>query len=186
MNMRTSAALAALVGAASVAGSADGAVVVLGGQLAEACSRAAMAGEYGRQHEDLCTMALDTENLRPRDRAGTLVNRGVMRIRRKEWSDALDDLRVAERLKSNMGEIYVNRGAVYIAQGKFEESLEQISKGMALGVEEPAKAYYNRALAYESVGDVKAAYFDYKKSVELDPKWGEAERELRRFTVSSR
>ena len=52
-----------------------------------------------------------------------------------------------------------------------------------LGPEEPEKAYYNRGLANEGLDDVKAAYFDYLRALELKPDWPIPQRELRRFSV---
>ena len=63
-----------------------------------------------------------------------------------------------------MGEAYVNRGAVLIGEHHYAESLGDLNKGLQLGVEEPAKVYFNRALAYEGMDDEKSAYFDYQKA----------------------
>jgi tetratricopeptide (TPR) repeat protein len=59
-----------------------------------------------------------------------------------------------------------------------------LNKAIALGVDEPAKAYYNRALAYEGLEDAKAAYFDYQKAIELSPDWSAPREQLVRFKVS--
>ena len=77
-----------------------------------------------------------------------------------EWESATRDFNVAVRTRGDLGEAYVNRGAAYIGQGRFADSLVEINRGIELGVEEPAKAYYNRALAYEGLEDAKSAYFD--------------------------
>ena len=61
------------VTALAVADAARGAVTVIGGGLAEACSQAAMAGEDDPRFQELCTLALDTELMNARDRAGTFV-----------------------------------------------------------------------------------------------------------------
>ena len=69
---------------------------------------------------------------------------------------------------------------------RFADGLADLNKGIGLGVEEPAKAYYNRALAYEGLDDVKSAYFDYQKAVELSPGWDAPKQELTRFHVARR
>ena len=165
------------------AGQASGAVTVIGSTLAHACSKAAFDGQTARKYEDLCTLALEGELLSQRDRAGTFVNRGVLRLRRSEFLSATSDFNRAMSLRGDLGEAYVNRGAAALGQHKFREGLNDLNKALELGVEEPEKAYYNRALAYEGLDDLKAAYFDYQKAVELKPEWDAPKKELARFTV---
>ena len=172
------------VTALAVAGAARGAVTVIGGGLAEACSQAAMAGEDDPRFQELCTLALDTELMNARDRAGTFVNRGVLKLRRAAYVEATRDFDRAVRLHPDLGEGYVNRGAAYIGQARFTESLTEINRGIELGVEEPHKAYYNRALAHEGLEDAKSAYMDYQQALALAPGWEAPRKELLRFTVT--
>ena len=85
-----------------------------------------------------------------------------------------------------MGEAYVNRGAAAIGDHRYAESRPDLNKAIELGTEEPAKIYYNRALAYEGLDDVKSAYFDYLKAAELSPDWPAPKDELVRFSVAPR
>ncbi len=163
-----------------------GSVTVIGGGLAEACSKAALSGKTDLRFERSCTDALDTEMLSPRDRAGTFVNRGVLKLRRTAFEAAIKDFDSALDLQPSMGEAYVNRGAEAIGEHRYAESLPDLNKAISLGVEEPAKAYFNRALAYEGLDDVKSAYFDYQKAVELSPDWEAPKNELLRFHISSK
>jgi tetratricopeptide (TPR) repeat protein len=181
---RSSAFLVILLWAAASA--AQAAVTVIGGDFANACSRAAVVGESDLSFEALCNDALDYELLNQRDRAGTFVNRGVMRLRRLSYEDARRDFDAAVKLQSNLGEAYVNRGAAKIGLRRYAESLADLDRGIELGASEPEKAYFNRALAHEGVGDLKKAYFDYLKAAELSPDWPDPKRELARFTVSPR
>lgn len=174
------------IAALAVATAAEGAVTVIGGGLAEACSDAAINGENDTRYEAVCTMALDTEFMKPRDRAGTYVNRGVLKLRRASFQDAARDFDQAVRLQPEMGEAYVNRGAAAIGQKRYADSLADINRALELGVSEPEKAYYNRALAHEGLEDAKAAYFDYRKAVEIAPDWTAPREQLTRFTVSRR
>jgi tetratricopeptide (TPR) repeat protein len=179
---------AMLVGLAAVmvGTEAQPSVTVIGGGLAEACSRAALSGKPQPRLEDTCTEALDKEMLNNRDRAGTLVNRGVLKMRRMSWEAATKDFNEAVRIKPDLGEAYVNRGAVKIGEHHYAESLPDLNKGLQLGVVEPAKVYYNRAMAYEGLDDAKSAYFDYQKAVELSPDWAAPKDELVRFHVERR
>jgi tetratricopeptide (TPR) repeat protein len=174
--------LAALLAAAGARAS----VTVIGGGQAEACSKAAISGKSDIRSELTCTSALDTELLSPRDRAGTFVNRGVLKLRRTAFEAAIKDFNSAVALQPTMGEAYVNRGAAAIGEHRYAESLPDLNKGISLGLEQPAKAYYNRALAYEGLDDVKSAYFDYQKAVELSPDWQAPKTELLRFHVSAK
>ena len=174
------------VTALAVAGAARGAVTVIGGGLAEACSQAAMAGEDDPRFQELGTLALDTELMNARDRAGTFVNRGVLKLRRAAYVEATRDFDRAVRLHPDLGEAYVNRGAASIGRRLYAQSLPDINKGLELGVSEPAKAYYNRALAHEGLEDAKSAYLDYRKAQELAPDWTAPAEQLIRFTVSRR
>ncbi len=175
----------AMMGAAlAFAGSAGAAVTVIGGGLAEACANAAITGKSERRFEDLCTQSLAGEMLNTRDKAGTYVNRGVMKLRRMNYGGAVDDFNEAVRIKPDLGEGYVNRGAAALGQHRYAESMVDLNKGIALGASEPAKAYYNRALAYEGLDDAKAAYFDYQKALELSPDWSAPKEQLVRFKVS--
>ena len=174
------------IAALAVATAAEGAVSVFGGGLAEACSDAAMNGEVDARHETVCTMALDTEFMKPRDRAGTYVNRGVLKLRRASFQDATRDFDQAVRLQPEMGEAYVNRGAAAIGQERYAAGLADINRALELGVSEPEKAYYNRALAHEGLDNAKAAYFDYQKALEIAPEWTAPREQLTRFTLSRR
>jgi tetratricopeptide (TPR) repeat protein len=175
---------AALTASLAFAGAASAAVTVIGGGLAEACANAALTGKSDYRFEVLCTRALDDEMLSARDRAGTFVNRGVMKLRRMNYDAAVLDFNQAVRIKPDLGESYVNRGAAAIGQHRYPEGLADLNKGIELGVDEPAKAYYNRALAYEGMDDAKAAYFDYQKAVELSPDRNAPKEQLTRFKVS--
>jgi tetratricopeptide (TPR) repeat protein len=175
---------AAVLALAATASQAS--VTVIGGGMAQACSKAALGGETEAKFEAICTMALDSELLSLRDRAGTYVNRGVLKLRRKEFSSAQFDFNRAIETKPDLGEAYVNRGAASVGSRRFADGLTDLNKALELGVEEPEKAYYNRALAYEGLDNVKAAYLDYQKAIELKPEWEQPKKELARFTVGRR
>ena len=177
------AGVAAIAVALLAGGAARASVTVIGGGMAEDCSKAALSGKSDIQLEASCTKALEIEMLTSRDRAGTLVNRGVLKMRRLNWAGATKDFDAAVRVRPDMGEAYVNRGAVLIGEHHYAESLTDLNKGLQLGVEEPAKVYFNRALAYEGMDDEKSAYFDYQKAVELSPDWVAPKTELARFHV---
>jgi tetratricopeptide (TPR) repeat protein len=161
-------------------------VTVLGGGMARECSNAALKGEFERKFETACTLAIETEILSNTDRAGTYVNRGVLRLRRNEYAAARGDFDRALGLKPDLAEAYVNRGATLVGERRYADGLADINKALELGVDEPEKAYFNRALAHEGLDDMKQAYFDYRKALELSPEWEAPKKELARFTVQVR
>ena len=71
-----------------------------------------------------------------------------------------------------------------VAERRFREGDVEIDRGLALGADEPEKAYFNRALAWEGLDDMKAAWLDYQKALEIRPDWDAPRRELTRFTVT--
>jgi tetratricopeptide (TPR) repeat protein len=85
-----------------------------------------------------------------------------------------------------MGEALVNRGAARIGLKAPEAALADINRALELGVAEPAKAHFNRALAHERLGDLRSAWLDYTKAAELDPEWSAPRTELTRFSVTRR
>lgn len=176
-----SAALAALIWP----GSAEAATTVLGNGLAHICSEVAKAGSDDPRAIDVCTMAIENEGLTRRDLAGTYVNRGVLKMRRKAYRDARGDFNIAVKLAPTMGEAFINRGGALVGEQRYEQALADIDHGLELAPEEPEKAYYNRGLAHEGLNQVVKAYFDYKRAADLKPDWDPPLHELRRFTVQN-
>jgi len=163
---------------------AQAAVSVFGSGFAEQCYHIAKDG--GDIHGGIqdCTQALNGgDMLSDRDTAGTYVNRGVLYMVIGNYAQAEADFRKGLSIDAALGEAFVNLGAVEIAQHQYARGIADIDHGLALGPEEPEKAYYNRGLADEFLGDVKTAYFDYSKSAELKPNWQPPRTELARFSV---
>lgn len=178
------AVVASIAGLASTAAQGQ-AVTVIGGGMARLCSQAALAGQFDLDAESNCTGALTTEVLSPLDRAGTLVNRGVMKLRRKDFTAASADFDSALQAKPDLGEAFLNRGAAALGARRFGASLSDLNRAIELGVQEPEKAYYNRALAYEKLGLRQAAFSDYAKAIELRPEWQQPRTELTRLSLDN-
>jgi len=165
---------------------ASAAVSVFGGASAEACSHAAIAGKADVESIKLCDIALNYEALGPLDRAGTLINRGVMKLRRGAFEDAHADFDAGIGLAPKVGEGWINRGAMFVGEKRYRAGLDDLNRGLVLGVKEPEKAYYNRALADEGLDDETSAYLDYEQALTLKPNWDLPRHELLRFTVTRR
>jgi tetratricopeptide (TPR) repeat protein len=179
-----------LVGAATLAvfaaSSAGAAVTVMGDTNASQCSLAAFHDQADATALRLCTTALNEGTLDRRDQAGTYINRGVMQMIRMDYAAAGSDFQRAIDVDPAIGEAWINRGAVDIINKQFQRGIDDIDKGLSLGTEEPAKAYYNRAVAYEGIDDEKSAYLDYQQALTLEPGWDLPKQELLRFTVTRR
>jgi tetratricopeptide (TPR) repeat protein len=165
------------------ASGARAAVTVFGDDHAQACYQAAKNGLGGPSYLDECNQAINFGLLRDRDLAGTYVNRGAVYMTMQAWPEAEADFNHALSLQPNLGEALVNLGAAQIGLHRNQEGVDTISRGLALGSMEPEKAYFNRAIGYEALGDDKHAYYDYLKASQLAPKWVQPREELVRFTV---
>ena len=182
MNVRLLMTMTALLSLAGA--SAWSAVTIMGDSKAAECSRAALWGRADEKSLETCDLALQEEPMDQLRRAATFINRGIIHMRRKAWDQAHADFNDALRRKPELGEGWVNRGALMIGTKRFAEGLADTNKGLELGIEEPEKAYYNRAIAYEGLGDTKAANYDYSQALALSPEWEMPKKELTRFTVT--
>ena len=178
-------ALAAFLGVlAAVPTVTSASTKVIGGGMATDCSRRALAGEYDQQALRACDLALETQPLGRSDAAKTHVNRAVIYLRRADFLRSERDLSSAERLLPSLPEVFINRGAILIRTQRYADAVREIDRGLALGPSEPEKAYYNRAVARERLEDIKGAFADYSKAVQLAPNWDEPKKQLERFEVA--
>jgi tetratricopeptide (TPR) repeat protein len=167
--------------------SVSASTTVYGNGMAQLCSNAARAvaktGRADAQSLAACDIALSDESLTVRDRAGTLVNRGVLRLVLVAFADAKQDFEAAVALMPDLGAAYTNRGAALIGLKRYADGIADIDRGLSLNTEEPEKAYFNRALADEALDDAKDAYLDYSQAARLKPDWDQPKAELARFAV---
>lgn len=134
----------------------------------------------------ICDMALEQGGMSLHDLAGTYVNRGVLHFIANEFAASLRDFDAAIRADDDIGEAHANRGAALVALKRYADSIPSITRGIELESAEIEKCYFNRAIAYEEVGNVRGAYYDYLKAAELDPMWEAPKTQLTRFKVVSR
>ncbi len=181
--IRTMSASLTVAGILFVAPGAHAAVTVLGNGLAQVCFQTA---EFGGEPKDgivACSEALEQGALSLRDHAATLINRGILYSRVDDTETALKDYNEGLSIDPNMGEGYVDRGAAYIVLKRYDEALQDINKGIALNAKRLQIAYYDRAIIQEALGNVRAAYDDYKKAAEIEPDFALATEQLARFKV---
>ena len=169
--------------ACAAASSAGAAISVIGNSIANSCYRTAEFGGDDNAGINTCTYALQQESLTSRDRAATYINRGILRSRAGDSTGALADYDHGLGIDPTLGEGYVDRGATYIALRQYSEALQDINKGLDMGARQPQIAYYDRAIVNEALGNIRGAYQDYKKAVELEPDFTLATQQLSRFKV---
>lgn len=179
-------ALAAM-GVASAAAQQPNAVQVIGGDAhAQRCIDGVNSGDTSDRTIEECTRAMRYPRLTRAGEQQMLVNRGVVRLRRREADQALADFdEVISRNREN-AEAYLNRGGALVMLGRHGEAVVAITTALGLGVAEPHKAYYNRGAAREALGDLRGAYEDYSTALEIQPDWGPANAELARFARNRR
>jgi len=131
-----------------------------------------------------CSAALDAAT-ESGLRAGLLANRSYIRLRMADYPGTVADAEASLSLAPDLAAANLNRGAGLIGMGRYQDALPPLEKAVASSNGDKLKlAYYNRAIAREHLGDIRGAYFDYKKATELDPKFAPAQEQLTRFTVT--
>jgi tetratricopeptide (TPR) repeat protein len=162
---------------------ADASVKVIGRGDARLCYDYAKTGHASDRGVESCTRALDEQALTPGDRAATYVNRGILHMYAKDFARALTNYEEALKLKPGLADAYVNKGIALVNLGRDEEAVAAISQGLSLNTLRPEIAYYTRGVAYEMLGNMRAAYNDYRQAAALKPDWKEPQVQLQRFAV---
>jgi tetratricopeptide (TPR) repeat protein len=176
--------LGAVLLAAAVAPAQAQTIVSLGKGLAHDCFIYAKAGVDPYDGVQVCNQSIDHEALTIKDRAATFDNRGVMLDQLGRLEKAAADFQQSMALDPKLGDPHINLGSVLIKQKRYDEALESINRGIDLGVSFPHIGYYDRAVAYQLLGRYKEAYYDYKKTLELEPNFTQASERLKDFVVT--
>ena len=168
------------------ASSAAASVITLGGSHAEACYRAADARLRNMQAMQDCDMALNEEALGVRDRAGTLVNRGILHLVTNNIKAANRDFDAAIALNAREAEAWLNKSIAFVNYGNSAQAIPLAEKALELQTRRPALAYYVRGIAHEDMGTVEAAYTDLVRARDMEPGWSIPAQELERYKVRAR
>jgi len=184
MNIARNSVLAfALLATGGAASSAQAAVSVIGAGTAHSCYLQAENGENLKEGIAVCTDSLKNEILSRADRAATLVNRAILRAESADTDGAMADYAEALSVGGNDAEVYLNRSATYIALRRYNDAVHDADQALALHPVRIEIAYYNRALANEALGNVGAAYQDYKAALQAQPQFTAASERLAHFHV---
>lgn len=178
--------LFAMAGMALLATPASAAIYTLGGPLAEGCYEAASSKYNSRFAVEGCTRALLEEGLAPADRAATLVNRGIVHMARGQIGPADADFDAALAVDARLADAYLNKGFLRIRSGHGRDALPLIQKGLDLGAQEKAVAWFGRGVAHEQMGDYAKAYRDFQRAQKLAPTWDMPATYLATYQVARR
>jgi tetratricopeptide (TPR) repeat protein len=179
----------AVIGCAAVlflSAPAHALVTVVGSGLAHDCFIAAKAGVDPRGGVATCTEALEEEALDRHNRAGTYINRGVMKVMLRQFTEAMADYDTGLALDPELGDGYVDRGAALISLKRYEEAMTDINKGISLGQTYEHVGYYDRGVAEYFLGRITESYYDFKKASEIAPDFLPAQEQLKNFVVTRR
>ncbi len=166
--------------------SASAAVLSVGGPLSQNCYDAALVGDTRDQSVDSCTRALKDEPLGARDRAGTLVNRGILQMDRGQDALADADFDAALRLDKDLPDAWLNKGFLRLRRGDGRAALPLLQSGIDHGARRQAQAIFARGVAYEQMGQFESAYADLKHAQRLEPGWSMPTEYLADFRVEQR
>ena len=162
---------------------AEASVKVIGTGPGRLCYEYARAGHASERGVETCNDALAERSQTPEDRAATLVNRGILHMYARQLALALASYEEAIKINPGLAEAYVNKGVVLVNLGRDAEAVKATSQGLELNPVQPEVAYYTRGVANEMLGNMRAAYSDYRQAAALKPDWKEPQTQLRRFAV---
>jgi tetratricopeptide (TPR) repeat protein len=188
--------VATFLAALSMPAMAQLGVTFIDGGYAELCSDVAKAqndeqrveltgSRLGSSPIEICTMAISFGESSLFDIAASYNNRGVLYFLKGQMTEALSDFEEALKVQDTLGQAYINKGYVMVGMQRWADGVAAFGKGIALGGEELDKAYFNRGIAHEELGQLREAYKDYLQASTLNPIWEEPKRELARFTVKN-
>jgi tetratricopeptide (TPR) repeat protein len=173
-----------LAAAAAIAGPAAAATVLVHASPARDCYLATLRPPALLDGDDgiaVCTLALATAD--EVDRTKILVNRSDIYLRLQDWRAAVADADAAIARDPGEPVAHLNRGAGLLGLKRYGEAIAALTTAGGLAGAPLYLVYYNLAQAHEGLGDLKGAYLDYKKVVEIEPRFTLASEALARFTV---
>ena len=154
---------------------------------ARACQAAAEQRQHGRANLRSCDLAVANPRSPPEARVASVINRGILQMQSGNLEAAVADFDIVIQIAPATAEAWINKGIALSRQdGQEREAVALLSHGIDLGPAKPARAYFARAMAWESLGRAREAYEDYGRAAQLDPEWTEPGEQLRRFKVVRR
>jgi tetratricopeptide (TPR) repeat protein len=183
-SMRIRALLATVLVAIAAPLAAQSVTVLNSGEDARRCSMAAEFASNLRTASDddveYCTLALELGTLRPSERAGTFVNRGILQSVLGKPRDAMADYDRALKLQPELPEAFVGRGNVRFIERDIPGAIAEYDRALELQISRRHVVLLNRGMALEARGDLDAAERDYREALLLSPEWPLAQSRIER------
>lgn len=114
--------------------------------------------------------------------ARTLVNTGILEMRRGDAAEALHLFEKAKHVDPALPDIRINIAAARIRNGQYEAALHTLSDIATIAEAQRHEAYFNRGLAHWHLGTFDAAYRDFLEAQRLSPDYQPALEMLSHFT----
>lgn len=186
--------LALIVAAAAAAGASQSfaapTTFYAAGHAAQICAVAAASAQTNGRGSDsglsACTVAIAMAGDSSARLAAAYTNRAILHLVRAEYQDSVADSDSALQIDNRLPEALVNRGVAMLLQHRPNDAEADFTRALSLTPSDPAKVYFNRAMAREDAGNLRGAYADYSQAAKLEPKWDRPKQELSRFTVVPR
>lgn len=99
--------------------------------------------------------------------------RGDIHQHKRDFTGAMDDYKVSEKLDNTDPRLYVSRSALRITDGNYKGGLRDADKAIELDPRD-ADAWYNRAWALYQGNDADAALKSVRKALDFEPQFPEA------------
>lgn len=118
--------------------------------------------------------------LRQRDRAGTLLNRGILESALGNQDAAMASYDKALDVMPELPEPWVGRGNVLFLRGDRDGAIAAYDRSLAMGITRRHVVLLNRGMAYEARGELALAEQDYRDALLIAPEWVLAKSRLER------
>jgi len=99
------------------------------------------------------------------------LDQGITIFKDGDFGRAADVLETVSRRYPESYEAFVYLGAAYAQQGRYNAAIGALKRASEIKPDSP-RIHYNLGQAYEAAGVPREAWFEYKKALELDPKYG--------------
>lgn len=99
------------------------------------------------------------------------VERGISAFKQGDFARTIDLMEDASRKYPESYDAFVYLGAACAQQGRHNAAIGAFKRASEIRPDSP-RIHYNLGQAYEAAGVPREAWFEYKKALEIDPKYG--------------